>query len=213
MQIAGLLEASQTPSDADLAMGHDFLALELGALQSEGLVAHTVDHTATESLVASTATYALDADCIDVIIGVTGFCGTVQSGTGTEMHVRAITRHEYNNITNKDAEGTPSHCYIDRGLSLSLTFWPVPSAALTFRYEKVRLMRDSSDGSKTPDVQRRRQKALVWCMAHDLAMAKSMGLDRVQYLRKEADRLKAIAHNDDVERGHGQFYLERRRIY
>lgn len=205
LQIAGLLAAGQSAEAADLAMCHDFLNMELDALQAEGITLRTVTRTSQAiSLVAHT----LPADTIDVYVGPDNMLGTVlAAGSTTETLVKAIRRHEYLAISNKTSTGTPVLCCVERQGAVTVTFWPVPSASFTFNYQKVRGARDTSDGSTTPDVDVRRQKALLWSIAFDIAVAKSQPISRCEFLKGERDRLKAFAKWDDVERGHGQLYI------
>lgn len=208
LQIAGLMPSQQAEVDAaDLSMGHDFLNMELDALQAEGITLRTVART-TLALVASTAAYALPSDTIDVFIGPDNMIGTVLvSGGNTETLVRGVSRHDYLSINNKSSTGTPVLCVVERQGTVTATFWPVPSAVFTFNYQRVRCARDTTTGTTTPDVDVRRQKALLYSLAFDFCVAKSQPIERCRFLREERDRLRALARMDDVERGHGQFYI------
>jgi len=206
-QIAGLLEASQEPRDDDALLARDLLNVELDELQAEGILTGTVEFS-TKSLSDGTASYTLDADAIDVFVGPDNVCGTILQASGTtERRVAFISRHEYASKVDKTLKSVPTQVYIERLASVKAYFWPAPDASMTFKYQKVRLARDTNPTSSTPDTTRRRQKALIWALAYDLSMAKSKGLDRCRELKGERDRLKFIAKGDDVERGHGQFYV------
>jgi len=208
-QLAGLLEAAQSPSQFpdDLAMARDFLNMELGAMQTEGLLQRTVERK-TLALSAGTTQYALESDCIDVFIGPDNMIGTMLApGSTTETLVRAIHRHEYVSISSKSSQGTPVFCYVERLAAVSVLFWPVPSQAFTFSYQKVRAVMDTTPGDKTPDVWVRRQQALMWSLAFTLATAKSQPLPRCGFLRAERDRLKDAAKMNDNEQGHGQLFV------
>lgn len=206
-QVAGLLSTGQSLDVDDASLLRDMLGMEILELQAEGLVTRAVEQD-TQALVASTAEYALDSDTLDVYVGPDNVAGTVYVSASTgESRVYAMSRHEYMSLTDKTAEGLPSRVFIERRTSVTAKFWPVPRESLTFRYQKVRLGRDSTTTSNTADVDKRRMKAVVWSLAFDYAVAKSVPLDRIGMLASERDRLKTIAKMDDVERGHAQFVV------
>ena len=209
MQVAGLLEASQSPNASDEEMARDFVNLELDELQAEGHIQRKWVRT-TQTLTASTASYTLDADVVDVYVGPDNIVGTIVPSSGAETPVHVMTRHEYVSESDKTSTGTPTRVYIERTAALKLIFWPIPPTSPgSFRYQKATIMYDAKPTSSTPDVDRKRAKALVWSVAYDMAVAKKMGLDRCGMLRSERDRLKTIAKMDDVERGNVQLYVER----
>lgn len=208
LQIAGLLEASQTPVADDLSQGRDLLMMELLALQSEGVTITQTSRT-TQALVASTAEYALATEVLDVAIDGNGLAGTVYPSTNVETPVRSISRSEYNQIPTKDTEGTPSLVVVERLATVSLLFWPVPSAAMTFRYLKMRFPRDLDNGGRTLDIARRWQKALAYMLAYQFAFAKSLPPDRRGALKGEAAEQKALAKASDVEKGPMTLYVGR----
>jgi hypothetical protein len=209
MQLAGLLEASQSPSANDLALASDLLGMELDALQAEGVVLRTVEMT-TEPLIASTVSYTLSSDCIDVFVGPDNVAGTIVPATGNETLVRAISRQEYVAISNKTSAATPSLVYVEKLASVKLYFWPVPPVSTaSFRYSKIRLPRDADTGAVTLDLSRRWQKAMCYSMAWQIAMAKSSPLERVKALRSIAEEEKAKARANDVEKTHQQLYVAR----
>lgn len=207
-QIAGLLEASQRPSADDYSLASDLLVMVLHSLQSEGITITQTSRT-TQALVASTAEYALAAEVLDVFVDGNNIAGTVYPSTGVETPVRAISRSEYNQIPTKTTSGTPSLVLIERLSTVSLLFWPAPSATMTFRYLKERFPRDLDEGTQTLDISRRWLLPLTYMLAHQVAFAKSLPLDRRRELKGEAEELKRAAKNSDVEKGAMQLYVGR----
>ena len=206
LNVAGLLEASQTPRDADVAMARELLNMELDALQADGLLQRSIVRT-TQTLTASTASYTLSAEYVDVVVGADNVVGTIVPSSGAETQVYAMSGAEYLAMSDKTSTATPTRVYVEKTATLKLIFWPIPPTTPgSFRYRAVQILRDATTSS-TPDVDRKRAKALVWSLAYDLAVAKMMGVERCGMLRSERDRLKAIAKADDVERGHAQFVL------
>lgn len=188
-QLSSGLASGATPDANQIAMASDFLLTELDALQAEGIVLRTVEST-NLTLVASTASYALPADTIDVM-------GRAQlvPASGSESIVTQMGREEYLDITEKTAEGTPTRFYVQRQATVTMYVWPVPdsNSPTTLRYQKVRLLKDMDTGSKTLDLERYWVKYVVWELAHQLAVANSIGLDRCVYLKNEATKAKESA--------------------
>ncbi len=207
-QLAGLLEATQRPRADDLAMARDFLGMELDALQAEGTVLRTV-LPGLQALTASTTSYALASDTIDVFVGPDNVCGMIVPSSGAETPVRAISAMEYQAITNKAVEATPVMCFVEKLAVVTLYFWPIPHVSTTsFRYRKIRLPRDADTGAVTLDLARRWQKAICYQMAWQIALAKSIPPNRVDQLRKIGETEKAKAQANDVEKANGQLYVE-----
>lgn len=212
-QLAGLIYSAQTPPADDLAMASDIMGMELDALQAEGIILRTVERT-TQAITSITGAgpYTLAADTIDVVIGPENFCGTVQASVSdAETPVKSISSHEYTvNISMKGTTSSrPSYVLIEKLATVQLTFWPAPSANMTFKYQKIRLPKDVDTGAVTLDLARRFQKALCYAVAWQVAMAKSVPMERVDRLRKEAEQQKAIARSTDVEKGHVQMFVGR----
>ena len=200
-QLAGLLDSYGSPDAYDTEMASDFFNLELQALQAEGVVLRTVERD-TIDLIDGTASYVLDADTIDVQVGNNDQAGMLVPTSGNQTQVKVVSRDDYEAIPDKTTEGKPSLVYVEKAASVTLKFWPVPDDSTDdFAFYRVRLLRDMDTGTVTTDLARRWLKAITWALAGHLAMAKSMGLDRVQFLNNEGERLKAVCRADDVQRG------------
>lgn len=209
MQLAGLLDADGTPQTGFLSMAADFLNMELLSLANDGVTLYQKERT-TLALVASTATYSLPTDVIDVVVGPDGFAGTIVDSDNNETRVMATATHEYTMLSNKDSESAnPTHVAIEKFSTVRVTFYPVPSETATFRFQKVRLIRDVDTGAVTMDVARRWQKYIWLQMAAHLARASSKPSDLVSDLRKEAADAKERAVRSDRENMAGQFYIPR----
>lgn len=209
MQRAQLLDPDGQPEEGYVSMAADFLNMELQSLAAEGVTLYQKERT-TQALVAATASYSLAADVIDVVVGPDGFAGTIVDASGSEARVKAIDSHEYTLLSNKTNEATvPTFVYIERLATVSLTFWPVPSENTTFRYQKVRLVKDVDTGAVTMDVARRWQKYIWLELATQLAGAASKPTELVRDLRSEAREAKKLALKSDREMVGGQFYVPR----
>lgn len=205
-RLAGVWPSSQESSDAqsadDVGMAADFMNLELMNLQAEGVVLRTVERPTPLVLVSGTSVYTLAADTIDVELGPYGEAGMIVNTDNAESMVMAMPRAEWLDNTNKTNVGTPTRVYIERLASVTLTFDPIPNdSTQTFRYARVRLLRDMDSGSVTADLARRWLQYVVYAVATQVALAKNLDLAKVGYLRKEAMRMKERLMADDVQRG------------
>jgi hypothetical protein len=207
-QLSQVIEAGEAPRADDISMASDILGMELDALQADGTVLRTIERT-NLTLASGTASYALSGDCIDVHVNPDNKAGMVWETAGSETAVISISRQDYESLGNKTATGTPSLCYIEKGPVISLLFWPVPDSAMTFRYSKVRLIKDMDTGAVTLDLARRWQKAIVYSMAWQIAMAKGIGMEKVGFLKKCADEFRFKALSDDQQRGDAQLSIQR----
>jgi hypothetical protein len=200
-QYARLVESGQAPSGDDIAMGANFFNLELMNLQSEGIVLRTAERT-TLALVTGTAEYTLPAEVIDIEVGPNNQVGTIVPASGGESIVTLIHRSDYLDLATKTNQGRPTQVYVEKQDRVKLVFWPVPdSSSPTFRYAKIRLLRDMDSGTVTTDLARRWLQAVTYAVASQVALAKSMPLELVGFLRAEAERLKTTLRMDDAQRG------------
>lgn len=200
LRFAGVLGAEDVADPAHLALGRVFLGMEMDALQAEGVILRKTERT-TLPLIAGTAAYTLDADTIGLIFGPDNVAGTIVNSTNTENRVVAMTPQEYvANISDKTStSSTPTFVVVERQATVTLTFWPIPDTATTFRYLKVRLPRDSDPGNATLDAARRWQKALCYGMAWQLAQSLRQLPDTVAMLQRVAEAEKAKAKRSEVE--------------
>lgn len=210
MQEAQLLDADGEPEAGYITMASNFLGLELQSLAGDGVTLYQKERPTPLTLVAGTASYSLAADTIDVVVGPDNFAGTIVNSSNDESRVMALPAHEYVLLDQKDSTAAlPTHVYIEKQSTVTLTFWPVPSAAYTFRYQRVRLIRDADTGAVTMDVARRWQKYLWFDLAAKLARASSKPLELVRDLRDEAKAAKKAARDSDREMVHGQLWVPR----
>ena len=157
---------------------------------------------------AGTAEYSL-SDILDVYIDGHGLAGTIIPSSGAETPVRAITRADYIAISSKDIQSTPTLVFVERLAVVKLVFWPVPVATCSFRFQKIRYPRDMDTGARTLDLSKRWQKAIVYTLAAQLALAKSAPLERVQFLESRAEQLKEKARASESDMVPMQLYVVR----
>lgn len=219
-RLAGVWPSGQDASDAqsadDVAMAADFMNLELMALQAEGTLLRTSERT-TLALVTSQSEYTLAADTIDVDVGPNDQAGTIVDSSNNESIVTVMSQADYLDISDKTGAGParPTRVYIDKGGALlTAVFWPPPdSLSITWRYSRVRLLKDMDSGSVTTDLQRRWLQYVTYAVAAQVALAKSIALDKVNWLRQQADAMKQRCLSTDNEQGKLRFRLGHRGRY
>ena len=126
-------------SGYDLKSARRSLNLLLAEWANRGINLWTVE-LRTQTLTASTTSYTLDSDLIDILEAVV----YKASDTTVDMEVDRISRAEYLNISKKSTEGTPTQYYLLRGQSTpTLYIYPTPDAADTFKYWGLTKIQDA----------------------------------------------------------------------
>lgn len=202
LQLAGVVDAGVVSVPAgDIDLATDFLTMEIESLQDQGIVLQNIER-ATLSVLAGTIEYTLPTTTLNVFIGPDNIAGTMESSAGTETPVKALSRHEYTTgILRKDAQAAaPSHVYVEKTADVKVIFWPEPTEARTFHYQRVAM-------STTMDGFRRWQKALCYAVAAAVAGAKSRPEAIVGRLMGQAKAERAMAKGADVELGPAQFFI------
>lgn len=202
MWMSGYLEASQIPQAADIGMATQLLRLVLDGLQAEGVILRTVERDLL-TLVPGQSEYALPSDTIDVDVDTNGVAGMIVPTFGTgESPVMAIRADEWMQIGNKSVDSSrPTMVYIEKLATVSAVFYPPPGTeSASFRYRRVRLLRDVDTGGVTPDLPSRWNLALTMGLAALFAKAKSMDAKAVT-LNQDFEVAKMRVRREDVERG------------
>lgn len=203
-QMAGVLDLDGTPTPAMYSFGRDALNTELKALQTRGMILHTIERT-DRTLTSGTASYALAADTIDV----DSPSAIVDTDGVTVMQLAMIPRDEKVLLSPTDSTGQPTHVYVEKTRALlTAYFWPIPDAAYVWRYQRVRLLLNVDSTAQTTDLQSKWMKALVYAVATWFAEHYGQGEVKMRRLSSLAEKNLNSAANSDTERGDVQFYLE-----
>jgi hypothetical protein len=145
------------------------LNLLLAEWANRGINLWTVE-LRTQTLTASTTSYTLDSDLIDILEAVV----YKASDTTTDMEVDRISRAEYLNISKKSTEAVPTQYYLLRGQSTpTLYLYPTPDAADTFKYWGLTKIQDAGDYEDELDVPTRFLPCLTAGMAYYVSLKKS----------------------------------------
>lgn len=193
LQLAGLLPLGRTPSAAELAHARDFLNTVLKSLSAQGACLTQMERK-TLPLVAGTATYVLDADTIEVDVPMS----ISATSSSSEQWIESLAWTDYQKLSNKDAQGTPTNVYVEKLATVTLVFWPVPDQAFTCNYRRQRLIRDMESGT-TLDLTQRWFEGITYSMAALLGRASSLKLETIRDLQSHADRQIALAKGREHE--------------
>ena len=156
-------------SGYDLKSARRSLNLLLAEWANRGINLWTVE-LRTQTLTASTTSYTLDSDLIDILEAVV----YKASDTTTDMEVDRISRAEYLNISKKSTEAVPTQYYLLRGQSTpTLYLYPTPDAADTFKYWGLTKIQDAGDYEDELDVPTRFLPCLTAGMAFYVSLKKS----------------------------------------
>jgi hypothetical protein len=89
------------------------------------------------------------------------------SGSTTDIPITRISREDYQNIPTKASTGNPTMAYVDHS-SLNapqIVLWPVPSAAITLYYDRLRFIDDATSLSNTADAHRFMYDVIAYALA------------------------------------------------
>jgi len=187
-QTAGLVRMGAAPTGAQYEFGRIALNTTMKGLMAEGLQARWVDFY-NLTLTASTYIYSLPAIYVDVV-GDGQYIAASETDltkASSETLVQQIDRDTWHKQSAKSSSGRPyllySHRAVD-GDQIELRLWPIPDEAGTVRLQVHALPADTLDGSSTLDVREYWMQALIWEVAHQLAVASALSEERCSYFRK-----------------------------
>jgi len=156
-------------SGYDLKSARRSLNIMLAEWANRGINLWTVE-LRTKTLTASTSSYTLDSDLIDILEAVLYTTGN----TTTDVEVDRISRAEYLNISKKSTEAAPTQYHLLRGQSTpTLYLYPTPNAADTFKYWGLTKIQDAGDYEDELDVPTRFLPCLTAGMAYYVSLKKS----------------------------------------
>lgn len=149
-------------------------------------------------LVADVNQYLLDPDILNVIEDgsyIPASNDPEEEFTRGETPVKPISGYRWNQLSAKDARGTPVHYFLERNNqqtdgNLVVRLWPMPSEAGKVRFRTHRLPGSSSIGSDNPDIKRHWEQWAVLALAYELMTDTSMPLD--ERVRIKLDRDEAL---------------------
>lgn len=181
----------------DLRTARRSLNLLLLEWQNRGLNLFTVDQ-GTVALTAGTASYDMPADTIDLVEG------SVRSGSGVnqlDTILQRLSVSQYAQQSNKNTQGKPSQVFVERLATVTrVTLWPVPDAAYTFAFFRLKGIDGLATGlGTTAAVPPRFVPCLVSGLAYYIAMKKPEAAARVAPLKQEYEFQFELAAGEDSD--------------
>ena len=163
--------------------------------------------SASETLVASTATYSLPTDCVDLfdVVIRTNASNVVNQ---QDLKISRISMAQYDTIPNKLSTGRPLQYMVDRQVAPTVTLWPVPDTSQTWTMYYVYLRRLEDAGTSagyTQDVPFRFYPALVAGLSYYMSLRKPELIERVQMLKMYYDEQMMMAMDEDREKAPVRF--------
>lgn len=206
---AGLLNEHQDCSAPKLAAGKMLLETIVKELEIYGVTARSVVLERI-TVTASTNTYSLDASTFDVVGSAVWIDGDDPDPDHPQsvFPMTAVDREQRQTITSSAAEAQPTLFYVDKTtVPISVWLWPTPVDAGYVRFQSRRLSADSTDTTKTPDLERYWAQYLIWELGHQLAVDNSLNMVRVSHLAGVAQQKLQYARAYSNPRGSFQMTL------
>ena len=203
LQLAGVLPLGRNPSAQELGHARDHLNASAKSMAAKGAQFTQLERK-TLPLVAGTSEYTLDADTIEIEFPMSIQATT--SGNVSDTWIEAMVYDEWQKLSNKTFQATPTSCYVEKAALVTLVFWPVPDQAFTLKYRRQRLMRDFDSGT-TPDSTQRWIDAWIYTAAHKMAMIASLPQSTIANLKSEREQAVKLAQGREHETADLQFCL------
>jgi hypothetical protein len=190
------------------ALAHRILDTILDELQTYNIMARPVIFRDV-ALTSGTYVYAMQSDVLDVVgdgmyIDPSNTDLTKASG---ETIVKQIDREAWQRLSSKNATGRPTQYYVHRVAAMEIKLWPIPDEAGTIRFQVHQLLADTYDGSATIDLRNYWMQYLIWELAHQLAVASSLEINRCSYLQKRAREKRDRARSYSSQHPNNYVYV------
>lgn len=211
-QLVGAYNTEHQPSVADAAFGRLILDTICNELAAEGVFARAVSFL-TQTMTADTYRYTLGTGILDLVgdavyIDVSQTDLTKASG---ETIIRQVDRDAWHRLGDHSATGTPSLFYCHReNDQIQAWLYPIPDEAGTVRFQAQRKLADTYEAGATMDLEEYWYQAILWELAFQLGMAKSMPDSRLGFIKNQAALKKTAARGKSHERPAGQVVMAHR---
>lgn len=205
LRLVGVLQASQSPSADQLAMGADFLVELMLALQGEGVMlrARTLEE---KTLTSGSASFTTPTGTLDIEPGA-----VVRDTNGNDAPCDIITQDQYNAIADKDLQGRPIQYFPKENDDDSFTvyLYQIPDSTwVTFIYPRVRKVRDLDTGNLDLDCPTKWLHGIGFGLAWKFALHYRRPIGTVglygDYWQAEKERIL----RDETPRGPLEFTVE-----
>ena len=175
----------------DMKTAKRSLNLMLAEWANRGLNQWTIKNR-SETMVAGTGNYTLDADVIDVLY-------VVVRRDGTDYALERLSRDEYLSIPNKTTQSRPNQFFLDRQSTPVLKLWPVAENSTdVVIYDCLTRMDDADTYTNTVDMPFRFYPCLAAGLAYYIAMKRAP--NRIQLLKAVYEEEFERAMQEDRDR-------------
>lgn len=206
-QMAGIVSPGDEPDTKQIAFGADILNTRTKALQSEGIILRTVTQVQFP-LTQGQAKYTLASSTLDVDTAHPYVSnGTPGAANVINVPLEWYSRDMYMKLTVPQIQAQPTSIYVEKTPTISFYLYPVPDGIwTTVTLPIISLLADMSTATDLSGLQAKYLRTLILSVAADLCL--SFGgelMPKWQALTTEYEKAKAIATNDDTERGNVRF--------
>ena len=175
----------------DMKTARRSLNLMLAEWANRGLNQWTIKNR-SETMVAGTGEYTLNADIIDVL-------SVVVRRNGTDYALERLSRDEYLSIPNKTTQSRPNQFFLDRQNTPVLKLWPVAENSTdVVIYDCLTRMDDADTYTNTMDMPFRFYPCLAAGLAYYIAMKRAP--NRIQLLKAVYEEEFERAMQEDRDR-------------
>lgn len=157
-------------------------------------------------LTAGVNQYVLDPDILNILDDgsyIPASNDPEEEETHGETPVKPMSGYRWNQLSAKNARGTPVHYFIERNnvqvnSELVVRLWPMPSEAGKIRFRTHRIPGSSSVGSDNPDFKRHWEQWAVLALAYELMVDTSMPADERMLMKRDADEAFELLKSYDT---------------
>jgi hypothetical protein len=175
----------------DMKTARRSLNLMLAEWANRGLNQWTIKNR-SETMVAGTGEYTLNADIIDVL-------SVVVRRDGTDYALERLSRDEYLSIPNKTTQSRPNQFFLDRQNTPVLKLWPVAENSTdVVIYDCLTRMDDADTYTNTMDMPFRFYPCLAAGLSYYIAMKRAP--NRIQLLKAVYEEEFERAMQEDRDR-------------
>lgn len=213
LDLSEIIEEAYECSGVEFRSGYDYrsarrsLDILLLEWQNRGLNLWTLKE-GSETLVAGTASYTLDAEKLDIIEGLIRLNDGV-IGSQTDYTMKRISISSYAQLTNKLTQGRPTQYWIDRQPeALVVYMWPVPDAQQTYKFNYYYMEKIEDTGKPANlnvDVPSRYLPALTAGLAYHLARKNPTAFKAIETLKAIYEEQWELASDASREKASVRF--------
>jgi hypothetical protein len=121
-----------------------------------------------------------------------------RASSSTDQLITGLSRSEYASLANKLSQSTPTQFYFDRQIAPVINLWPVPAAADTLKYYRLRRMQTVTAVAETPDAPDLWFDAI--CAGLAVRFAEKWAPERLEEKQRLAVTALALAMGENRER-------------